>query len=339
MSRNLLNNSEKLIDVENLAVHFHVPQGTVKAVDGISFDIGKGKSLGIVGESGCGKTITALTMMLLHPHPEAKIEKGSIHFYRHKNEMINLVDLDVHSKIIRRIRGNEIAMIFQEPMMSLNPVHKIGDQLMEIIRLHQQISKSNAKQVALDALDMVKISAPVQRMNEYPFQISGGMRQRVMIAMALCCKPKLLIADEPTTALDVTIEAEILKLIKDLQNDLNMSLMMITHDLGVIGEVTDQVAVMYVGKIVEKASTKDLFKEPLHPYTQGLFKSRPEIKISGRLDSIKGSVPSPYEVTHGCSFAPRCDFATSLCRSRSPELISLDGREVSCWKYADQGGI
>ena len=339
MSDSLFNNSKKLINVDNLAVYFHIPQGTVKAVDGISFDIAKGKSLGIVGESGCGKTITALTMMLLHPHPEAKIENGNINFYRHENDMINLASLNVHSKIIRKIRGNEIAMIFQEPMMSLNPVHKIGDQLIEVIRLHQKISKSNARKVALDSLDMVKISAPSQRMNEYPFQISGGMRQRVMIAMALCCKPKLLIADEPTTALDVTIEAEILKLIKDLQKDLDMSLMMITHDLGVIGEVTDHVAVMYVGKIVEKASTKDLFNEPLHPYTQGLFKSRPEIKISGRLESIKGAVPSPYEVTEGCSFAPRCDFAMPLCRSKSPKLIRLDGREVSCWKYAEQGEL
>jgi peptide/nickel transport system ATP-binding protein len=230
-------------------------------------------------------------------------------------------------------------MIFQEPMLSLNPVHKIGSQLTEIIKLHQKISNSQAKLVALDALEMVKISAPSQRMNEYPFQISGGMRQRVMIAMALCCKPKLLIADEPTTALDVTIEAEILKLIKDLQNELNMSLMMITHDLGVIGEVTDHVAVMYVGKIVEKASTKELFEEPLHPYTQGLFKSRPEINISGRLDSIKGSVPGPHQMTRGCSFAPRCDFATQLCRSQAPELFNINGREVSCWKYAEHGGI
>ena len=242
-----------LVDVRDLAVYFHIEQGIVKAVDGVNFKIEKGKSLGVVGESGCGKTITALSLLLLHPQPEGKIEKGNIFFYPDGGDRIDIAKLGINSKQIRQRRGNDIAMIFQEPMMSLNPVLNIGQQLMETIRLHQKVDKNTANKIAVDALDRVRISAPEKRMNEYPFQLSGGMRQRVMIAIALSCNPKLLIADEPTTALDVTIEAEILKLITDLQKELGMSMMMITHDLGVIGEVTDDVVVMYVGKIVEKA--------------------------------------------------------------------------------------
>jgi peptide/nickel transport system ATP-binding protein len=229
-------------------------------------------------------------------------------------------------------------MIFQEPMMSLNPVYKVGQQLMEAIRLHQKVDKKRAKEIAIEALRRVRISAPEQRINEYPFQLSGGMRQRVMIAIALSCNPKLLIADEPTTALDVTIEAEILKLIQDLQKELGMSLMMITHDLGVIGEVTDDVVVMYVGKIVEKAKTWKLFEEPLHPYTKALFKSRPEIRTEGRLSSIKGSVPNPYLLPEGCSFEPRCDVAMEICKKKAPRLFNLDGHYVSCWKYSEKEG-
>jgi oligopeptide/dipeptide ABC transporter ATP-binding protein len=229
-------------------------------------------------------------------------------------------------------------MIFQEPMMSLNPVYKVGQQIMEAIRLHQKVDKRMAKEIAIEALRRVRISAPEQRINEYPFQLSGGMRQRVMIAIALSCNPKLLIADEPTTALDVTIEAEILKLIKDLQTELGTSLMMITHDLGVIGEVTDDVVVMYVGKIVEKAKTRKLFEQPLHPYTKALFKSRPEIRTQGRLSSIKGSVPNPYLLPEGCSFEPRCDVAMDICKKKAPELFDLDGHYVSCWKYNEKEG-
>ena len=226
-------------------------------------------------------------------------------------------------------------MIFQEPMMSLNPVHSIGQQLIETIRLHQKVDMKKAKDMAIEALRRVKISAPEQRINEYPFQLSGGMRQRVMIAIALSCNPKLLIADEPTTALDVTIEAEILDLIVELKKELGMSLMMITHDLGVIGEVTDDVVVMYVGKIVEKANTKKLFEEPLHPYTKALFKSRPEIRTEGRLSSIKGSVPNPYMLPKGCSFEPRCEVAMDICKHKAPDFFNLNGHYVSCWKYSE----
>ena len=335
---NELKKENVLVDVRDLKVYFHIEQGTVRAVDGLSFQIEKGKSLGIVGESGCGKTITALSLMLLHPQPEGKIESGNIYYYPDGDSRIDIAKLGIHSKQIRNTRGNEIAMIFQEPMMSLNPVYKIGQQLMEAIRLHQKVDKRRAKEIAIEALRRVRISAPEQRTNEYPFQLSGGMRQRVMIAIALSCNPKLLIADEPTTALDVTIEAEILNLIKDLQRELGMSLMMITHDLGVIGEVTDDVVVMYVGKIVEKANTRKLFEEPLHPYTKALFKSRPEIRTEGRLSSIKGSVPNPYLLPQGCSFEPRCDVAMEICKKKTPELFDLDGHFVSCWKYDDKEG-
>ncbi len=336
---NELKKENVLVDVRDLKVYFHIEQGTVRAVDGLSFQIEKGKSLGIVGESGCGKTITALSLMLLHPQPEGKIESGNIYYYPDGDSRIDIAKLGIHSKQIRNTRGNEIAMIFQEPMMSLNPVYKIGQQLMEAIRLHQKVDKRRAKEIAIEALRRVRISAPEQRTNEYPFQLSGGMRQRVMIAIALSCNPNLLIADEPTTALDVTIEAEILNLIKDLQRELGMSLMMITHDLGVIGEVTDDVVVMYVGKIVEKANTRKLFEEPLHPYTKALFKSRPEIRTEGRLSSIKGSVPNPYLLPQGCSFEPRCDVAMEICKKKTPELFDLDGHFVSCWKYDDKEGL
>ena len=336
---NELKKENVLVDVRDLKVYFHIEQGTVRAVDGLSFQIEKGKSLGIVGESGCGKTITALSLMLLHPQPEGKIENGNIYYYPDGDSRIDIAKLGIHSKQIRNTRGNEIAMIFQEPMMSLNPVYKIGQQLMEAIRLHQKVDKRRAKEIAIEALRRVRISAPEQRTNEYPFQLSGGMRQRVMIAIALSCNPKLLIADEPTTALDVTIEAEILNLIKDLQRELGMSLMMITHDLGVIGEVTDDVVVMYVGKIVEKANTRKLFEEPLHPYTKALFKSRPEIRTEGRLSSIRGSVPNPYLLPQGCSFEPRCDVAMEICKKKTPELFDLDGHFVSCWKYDDKEGL
>ena len=324
-----------LVDVKDLAVYFHIEQGIVKAVDGVNFQIEKGKSLGVVGESGCGKTITALSLMLLHPQPEGQIERGNIFFYSDDEEPIDIAKLGIHSKQIRKRRGNDIAMIFQEPMMSLNPVHSIGQQLIETIRLHQKVDMKRAKDMAIEALRRVKISAPEQRINEYPFQLSGGMRQRVMIAIALSCNPKLLIADEPTTALDVTIEAEILDLIVELKKELGMSLMMITHDLGVIGEVTDDVVVMYVGKIVEKANTKKLFEEPLHPYTKALFKSRPEIRTEGRLSSIKGSVPNPYMLPKGCSFEPRCEVAMDICKQKAPDFFNLNGHYVSCWKYSE----
>ncbi len=330
-----MNTSENniLIDVRDLAVYFHIEQGTVRSVDGVSFSIDRGKSLGLVGESGCGKTITALSLLLLHPQPEGKIERGNIFFYPEEGNRIDITKLGINSKDIRQRRGNDISMIFQEPMMSLNPVHTIGQQLTETIRLHQKVDRNTAHKIATDALERVRISAPKRRMKEYPFQLSGGMRQRVMIAIALSCNPKLLIADEPTTALDVTIEAEILNLIQELKSELNMSMLMITHDLGVIGEVTDEVAVMYVGKVVERTSTRKLFKEPLHPYTKALFKSRPKIDSKERLSSIEGTVPNPYSQPKGCSFEPRCEVSMDICKNKSPELIDHGEHFVSCWKY------
>ena len=330
-----MNTSEnnKLIDVRDLAVYFHIEQGTVRSVDGVSFSIDRGKSLGLVGESGCGKTITALSLLLLHPQPEGKIERGNIFYYPEGGNRIDITKLGINSKDIRQRRGNDISMIFQEPMMSLNPVHTIGQQLTETIRLHQKVDRNTARTIATEALERVRISAPKRRMKEYPFQLSGGMRQRVMIAIALSCNPKLLIADEPTTALDVTIEAEILNLIQELKSELNMSMLMITHDLGVIGEVTDEVAVMYVGKVVERTSTRKLFKDPLHPYTKALFKSRPKIDSNERLSSIEGTVPSPYSQPKGCSFEPRCEVAMDICKNKSPELIDHGEHFVSCWKY------
>ena len=330
-----MNTSENniLIDVRDLAVYFHIEQGTVRSVDGVSFSIDRGKSLGLVGESGCGKTITALSLLLLHPQPEGKIERGNIFFYPEEGNRIDITKLGINSKDIRQRRGNDISMIFQEPMMSLNPVHTIGQQFTETIRLHQKVDRNTARTIATEALERVRISAPKRRMKEYPFQLSGGMRQRVMIAIALSCNPQLLIADEPTTALDVTIEAEILNLIQELKSDLNMSMLMITHDLGVIGEVTDEVAVMYVGKVVERTSTRKLFKEPLHPYTKALFKSRTKIDSNERLSSIEGTVPSPYSQPKGCSFEPRCEVAMDICKNKSPELIDHGEHFVSCWKY------
>ena len=333
---NQLKDENKLIDVRDLAVYFHIEQGTVRSVDGVSFSIERGKSLGLVGESGCGKTVTALSLLLLHPQPEGKIERGNIFFYPDNGNFIDIAKLGINSKQIRQRRGNDISMIFQEPMMSLNPVHNIGQQLTETIRLHQKVDKKTANIIAVEALERVRISAPQRRMKEYPFQLSGGMRQRVMIAIALSCNPKLLIADEPTTALDVTIEAEILNLIQDLKKELNMSMLMITHDLGVIGEVTDDVAVMYVGKVVEKTSTKKLFTEPLHPYTKALFKSRPVIRSQERLTSINGSVPNPYSQPKGCSFEPRCEVAMDICKRKVPNLFDHGEHFVSCWKYSDK---
>lgn len=330
---NKINGKNLLLDVRDLKVYFHIEQGIVKAVDGVSFNIKKGQSLGIVGESGCGKSVTALSIMLLHSQPEGRIENGNIYYYRNGGFALDIAKMGIYSKEIRDIRGKEIAIIFQEPMMSLNPVYTVGQQIMEGILLHQKVNRKRAREITLEMLECIRLSNPGQRIDQYPHEMSGGMRQRVMIAMALSCHPNLLIADEPTTALDVTIEAEILKLIKDLQKEMGMSLMMITHDLGVIGEMTDEVAVMYVGKIVEKAKTKDLFENPLHPYTKALFKSRPELKKTGRLASIRGIVPNAYLLPEGCYFESRCDEAKDICKKKPPAVKDLDGHYVYCWKY------
>ena len=319
---------QTLLAVRNLSVTFKTGEGAVHAVRDVSFDVGPGEILGIVGESGSGKSVTSLAIMQLIPNPPGIIERGEILF-----EKSNLLKLP--KKGMRAIRGNQIAMIFQEPMISLNPIHTAGQQIMEPLRLHKQYSKKFSSQRTLELLQLVGIPAPEQRLKEYPHQLSGGMRQRVMIAMALACEPKLLIADEPTTALDVTIQAQILKLIKELQHKTHAGVIMITHNLGVVAETCDRVVVMYTGNIVEKAHVKTLFNQPLHPYTEGLLQSIP--KITARktpLTPIQGMVPNPFHMPSGCSFHPRCPYVHDICRREEPQLIEQTaGHAVSCWRF------
>lgn len=319
--------SDKLLQINDLRTYFISRDGDVPAVDGVSFHINKGETLGIVGESGCGKSITALSIMRLVPIPPGKIVSGEIMFAG--TDLLKKTDLEMRS-----IRGNSISMIFQEPMTSLNPVFTIGSQITEAICLHQKMKQKEAHHQAIDLLRLVGISLPEKRINDYPHQMSGGMRQRVMIAMALSCRPQLLIADEPTTALDVTIQAQILDILKDLKQKLGMSVMMITHDLGVIAEVADRVIVMYAGRIVESARTGELFAAPQHPYTQGLISSIPRVGGQGRLHVIKGCVPRPTDFPSGCRFHPRCDHAQEICRVSAPSLeANNQGRLVSCWMH------
>ena len=317
---------KKLIDVNDLTTYFHVEEGVVKAVDGVSFEIYPGETLGVVGESGCGKSVTSLSIMRLIESPPGKIEKGEILF--------NGKDLTKLSQAqMRKIRGNDISMIFQEPMTSLNPVYTVGDQIMEAILIHKDVNKKEARRQAIDMLTKVGIPLPEQRVDEYPHQLSGGMRQRVMIAMALSCDPQLLIADEPTTALDVTIQAQILELMNGLKDQFGMAIMMITHDLGVIAEVSDRVAVMYAGKIVEYTDVETLYANPKHPYTWGLMHSIPHIeKDLERLEAIPGNVPNPLDFPEGCKYNTRCPFATDKCRVDEPEIEEVEeGHHVACW--------
>jgi len=308
---------EHLLEVRNLCTYFHTEEGLGKAVDGVSFELRRGETLGLVGESGCGKSVSALSVMRLIPQPPGQIESGEILFGG--RDLLRLSEDEMC-----RVRGNEIAMIFQEPMTSLNPVLTCGFQITESVILHQGVSKQEARNRAIEMLRLVGIPAPEQRVDEYPHQLSGGMRQRVMIAMALSCNPQLLIADEPTTALDVTIQAQILELLQRLQEELKMAVLMITHDLGVIAEVADRVAVMYAGQVVEYASTRDLFNSPQYPYTRGLMQSVPRLDESReRLDIISGIVPDAREFPEGCRFAPRCPLAEDRCRSASVELRAL----------------
>ena len=327
--------NEVLLKVEDLRTQFFTEQGVVKAVDGLSFTVNKGKVLGIVGESGCGKSITALSIMRLLPEPRGRIVSGTIAFYPPEGGSIDITKLDRHSPEMRRIRGQHIAMIFQEPMTSLNPVYTVGDQIIEAIQLHQNVDKETARKRALEVLNQVDIPDPERRINEYPHQMSGGQRQRAMIAMALSCYPSILIADEPTTALDVTIQAKILRNMRKLQRDYGMAIMLITHDLGVIGQMADEVLVMYVGRKVEQAGVRELFLNPLHPYTQGLLKSIPLIGLKGKkLMPIAGSVPSPYNLPPGCYFAPRCPHAMDICRQEAPAEYEVEpGHFVSCWLH------
>ena len=317
-----------LLEVKDLKTYFYTDSGVAKAVDGVTFSLDKGKTLGIVGESGCGKSVTSLSIMRLVDPATGRNEGGSIVF--DGQDLLTLPE-----KEMRKLRGNRISMIFQEPMTSLNPVFTIGDQISESLKLHKGLDKKAARARAIELLELVGIPEAGKRVDEYPHQLSGGMRQRVMIAMALSGDPELLIADEPTTALDVTIQAQILQLLKDLQEKLHMSIIIITHDLGVIAEMADEVAVMYAGDIVEKAPTRALFDDPKHPYTIGLMNSIPDINDHvSRLRTLEGLVPSLYDMPSGCRFAPRCQFCCPECEAHRINLTTLpDGRQVRCRRF------
>ncbi|MBN1859190.1 ABC transporter ATP-binding protein [Candidatus Bipolaricaulota bacterium] len=327
---------DRLLQVIGLKVYFSMGGAgdIVRAVDGVSYEIEREKTLGIVGESGCGKTVTAMAIMGLVPSPPGKIVAGEILYHGDGTKgIVDLTTLHPRGRAMRTIRGNEIAMIFQEPMTSLNPLFTIGRQIVEAISLHRKISKRDARTKAIELLHAVGIPLPDKRVDEYPHQLSGGMRQRAMIAMALSCNPALLIADEPTTALDVTIQAQVLELMNSVQKDFNAAIQFITHDLGVIANMADDVVVMYLGRIVESASVHDLFHHPLHPYTQGLMQSIPSLADRReRLIPIEGVVPDPSEAPEGCGFEPRCPYSMEICRVQSPELREVAaGHAVACW--------
>ena len=320
--------SNVLLEIKDLKTHFFTDSGTVRAVDGVDLVVRENETLGMVGESGCGKSVTSLSVMRLIDTP-GKIVEGEISF--HGQNLLELSNAEM-----RKIRGNEISMIFQEPMTSLNPVHTIGAQIMEALMLHQKLKKREALHKAVDMLEMVGIPTPEIRVHEYPHQLSGGMRQRAMIAMALSCNPKLLIADEPTTALDVTIQAQILDLMRDLKGKTGSAVMIITHDLGVIAEMADNVVVLYAGQVVEYVDVKSIFDDPFHPYTIELQESIPRLtdEKGKKLYPIEGSIPDPLDLPSGCKFHPRCRFAKEMCSTDAPPLISLDnGRQVRCWMY------
>ena len=326
--------SENFIEVKKLVTQFSGKNGTVTAVDGVSFAIKKGETLGIVGESGCGKSVTSMSILRLIPPQSGKIASGEILF---KGQDLTKLS----NKEIRHIRGNEIAMIFQDSMTGLNPVMTIGKQLVETITAHSKMDKKEAWERAEEMLRKVGIPSPAQRLKEFPHQLSGGMRQRVMIAMALSCNASLFIADEPTTALDVTIQAQILELMRELKEKDNKSIMLITHDMGVVAEMADDVMVMYAGKEMEYGDVKSIFKNPLHPYTKGLLKSIPRLDqdSSERLFNIPGSVPDLADMPKGCRFCTRCSEATEKCRMEEPGLYQVGEQKVRCWKYAPEGGL
>lgn len=323
--------TETLIEIRGLKTYFYTEDGVVPAIDGIDFKIRKGETVAIVGESGSGKSVTSLSILRLIPSPPGKIVDGDIIF---KGESI----IDKSEIEMRSIRGNQISMIFQEPMTSLNPVYKVGDQIAESLVLHQRKNKKQALAEAINLLRIVGIPEPERRVNQFPHELSGGMRQRVMIALALACKPELLIADEPTTALDVTIQNQILELMKELKEKTNTSILLITHDLGVVAEMADRVVVMYAGQVVEQGDVYTIFENPKHPYTEGLLKSMPSHeKRTGKLYTIEGTVPNPLKLPQGCRFAPRCKYATSLCHEEMPDLTVFGEDEVvRCWKYSER---
>ncbi len=312
-----------LLEVQNLTTHFFTEDGVIRAVEDLSFEIHSGEILSLVGESGCGKSVTGLSILRLIPSPPGKIMSGKILF--DSRDLLKLEESEME-----KVRGNKISMIFQEPMTSLNPVFTIGDQIMETLFLHQGLDKKRAREKAIEILARVKIPSPESRIDAYPHQLSGGMRQRAMIAMALACQPKLLIADEPTTALDVTIQAQVLRLIKEIQREMGMSVMLITHDLGVVAETADRVAVMYAGRLVEYAPLNDIFTEMRHPYTKGLLESIPHLKQKDkRLNAIPGQVPNPLDLPSGCKFNPRCYLAIEACKKEEPPLFQVNGDHFS----------
>jgi peptide/nickel transport system ATP-binding protein len=333
-----------LLAVRNLVTSFRTDAGVLRAVDGVSFDVPKGSTVGIVGESGCGKSVTSLSIMRLIPSPPGSIESGEVLF--NGQDVLKLTEREMRS-----MRGRKISMIFQEPMTSLNPVYTVGSQIIEVIRLHQKVSRSEARKRAVEMLHLVGIASPETRVDSYPHQLSGGMRQRVMIAMALACEPELLIADEPTTALDVTIQAQILDLLRRLQEKMKMSVILITHDLGVVAEFAQQMVVMYAGRVVEEGSVAELFAHPKHPYTEGLLHSIPPLGKSrtgggdrpARLPTIKGMLPDLLHLPKGCRFEDRCSYAEDRCRESEPDIVSVDaandaGRRSRCF-FTDKVGV
>jgi oligopeptide/dipeptide ABC transporter ATP-binding protein len=317
-----------LLRVKDLKTYFDTDDGVVPAVDGVSFSLDSGETLGIVGESGCGKSMTALSILRLVPEPAGRIINGEI--WLRDRDLLTLKEAEM-----RKVRGNQISIIFQEPMTSLNPVFTVGEQIAEAIQLHQKVNRKVAWQRSIEALAAVGIPSPEERVHNYPHQMSGGMRQRVMIAMAIACQPSALIADEPTTALDVTIQAQILDLIRQLQTHMGMAVLLITHDLGVIAEMAHRVLVMYAGQVVESAAATKLFATPCHPYTRGLLSAVPKLTDDARrMTTIEGNVPNPTKMPPGCRFAPRCKFATARCRTETPELEKVDAdHEVRCFEW------
>jgi oligopeptide transport system ATP-binding protein len=328
-----------VLDIKNLKTYFFLEKATVRALDGVNLQLMPGATLGVVGESGCGKSIMAMSIMRLIPEPPGKIVEGNILLRRkHEDKVVDLAKIEPRGTEMRYIRGGEIAIVFQEPMTSLNPLYTIGDQIGEAITTHQKLSKKDTRDKSLEMLTKVQISAPKQRLDEYPHQMSGGMRQRVMIALALSCNPAILIADEPTTALDVTVQAQILDLMNTLKEEYHSAIMLITHNLGVVSQMASHIAVMYLGKVVEYASRRDLFHDPLHPYTSGLLNSVPVLGRKGKkvLVPIQGMVPTPTQIIPGCAFEERCPRAMDICRHRRPELVEIKpGHLVSCWLYGE----
>ena len=329
--------TKPILEIKNLKTYFFLEKSTVRALDGVNLSLMPGTTLGVVGESGCGKSIMAMSVMRLIPSPPGRIVDGEINLLRRgTNQTIDIAKLEANGPEMRHIRGADVAIVFQEPMTSLNPLYTVGDQIAESVQVHQKGTKKDALDRALEMLTKVQISGPKQRMGEYPHQLSGGMRQRVMIALALSCNPSILIADEPTTALDVTVQAQILDLMRALQQDFNSSIILITHNLGVVSQMAQQIAVMYLGKVVEYTLTREIFHNPLHPYTRGLLDSVPVLGRKGNkvLVPIRGMVPTPTDIIPGCPFEPRCPRSMSICHEKEPPLREIQpGHLAACWLY------